>query len=210
MKTLQRTIFSLAAAAAFCLPLSAKAEVFASAASFGSCLTNAGGTPAAQGCASGASSQKIDMPFKSGENVFYGQLKIGGQCLDAAGAKLVFATCKAGDAQTWKMSGNTGMINNGKNNCVSASGATVSTVPCGQGGKGLTWWNQASGKAKIIAVPGMKPVAAGTKLSVMNGNIVAGGAGNIVAAGAGNIVAGGAGNIVAGGAGNIVAGGAGN
>lgn len=216
MASFQRILFSLAAAACLSLPLAAQAEVFASAGTFGSCLTNAGGTPAARGCVSGATNQKIDMPFVAG-NAFYGQLKIGGQCLDAAGATLVFAACKSEDAQIWKLDGNTGKINNGKNNCVLASGGTVKTVACSQGGTGLTWWSQGSTKVKIIALPNMKTVAAGTKLSVVNGNIVAGGAGNIIAAkadivagGAGNIVAGGAGNIVAGGAGNIVAGGAGN
>ncbi|MGB4117879.1 MAG: ricin-type beta-trefoil lectin domain protein [Polaromonas sp.] len=207
MKALHRTLFSLAAVAGFCLPLAAQAEVFASAGTFGSCLTNAGGTPAAQGCVSGASNQKVDMPFVAG-NAFYGQLKIDGKCLDASGTALAFAACKSGDAQIWKLDGNTGKINNGSNNCVLASGGTVKTVNCGQGGTGLTWWSQGSTKVKIIAVAGMKTVAAGTKLTVSNGNFMNGN--QIVAGGAGNIVAGGAGNIVAGGAGNIVAGGAGN
>jgi hypothetical protein len=206
MKALHRALFSLATATAFCLPIGAQAEVFASAAAPGQCLANSGGSPVVQGCAAGASAQNISMPYKAGENLFFGQLKIGGQCLDAAGAKLVFTTCKPGDAQVWKLTGNTGKINNGQNNCVAVSGGSVTTVPCSQGGAGLTWWNQSATSAKIIAIPGMKSVAAGTKLSVMNGNIVAGGAGNIVAAGAGNIVAGGAGNIVAGGAGNLVIG----
>lgn len=210
MKALHRSVFSLVAATAFCLPLAAQAEVFISAGTYGSCLTNSGGTPVAWGCLSGASSQKIDMPFKSGENLFYGQLKIGGQCLDASGATLVFANCKAGDAQIWKMTGNTGLLSNGQNNCVSASGGSVSTVPCSRGGKGLTWWNQSAGKVKIIAVKMEKTVSPGTVLRVSGDKLIANDGSSIVAAGAGNIVAGGAGNIVAGGAGNIVAGGAGN
>jgi hypothetical protein len=167
------------------------------------------------GCSATSTNQAISMPYVSAENAFYGQLKINGQCLDAAGATLKFASCVSGTAQIWKMSGSTGMINNGAGNCVGVRSGSLTTWPCNQGGVGLTWWNNT--KAKVVAIPNMKSVTPGAKLSVVNGNIVAGGAGNIIAAkadivagGAGNIVAGGAGNIVAGGAGNIVAGGAGN
>ena len=193
----------------FACPLIAQAQDrFASAASQGYCLTNSGGAATVAGCDAKSAAQSISMPYVSAENAFYGQLKINGQCLDAAGATLRFATCAPGSAQIWKMLASTGKINNGDGNCVGVR-STLTTWPCSQGGAGLTWWNNST--AKVIAVPNMKlDVKIGTKLSVMNGNIVAGGAGNIVAAGAGNVVAGGAGNIVAGGAGNIVAGGAGN
>jgi Ricin-type beta-trefoil lectin domain len=210
MKTLNRVFFSFAATAAFCLPLSAQAEMFTSAGSPGYCLANAGGTPVAQGCVKSATNQSISMPYRAGENVFYGQLNIGGQCLDVSGATLKFAACKPGDAQIWKMTGNTGLISNGQGNCVSASGGSVSTVPCSRGGKGLTWWNLGAGKVKIIAVTMQKTVAPGTVLKVSGDKLIANDGSSVVAAGAGNIVAGGAGNIVAGGAGNIVAGGAGN
>ena len=207
MNTQHRTIFSLATAAALLLPLAAQAEVITSAVAQGQCLSNSGGTPALQPCTSNNNAQKFNLNYVAGPNEFYGQFKVNGQCLDAAGARLAFAACKSGDAQIWKLSGNTGKINNGAGNCITVSGGSVTTAPCGQGGTGMTWYSKG---VKVYAVPKMKTVPVGTKLSVMNGNIVAGGAGNIVAAGAGNIVAGGAGNIVAGGAGNIVAGGAGN
>jgi hypothetical protein len=207
MKALPRALFALAAATGICLPLAAQAEVITSAVAPGQCLTNSGGSPVLQPCTSNNGGQNVSMNYVAGENLFYGQFKVGGQCLDASGARLAFATCKPGDAQVWKLSGNTGKINNGANNCITTSGSSVTTAPCGQGGAGMTWYSK---NVRVMAVPNMKAVAVGTKLSVMNGNIVAGGAGNIVAAGAGNIVAGGAGNIVAGGAGNIVAGGAGN
>jgi hypothetical protein len=206
----------LTAALMSSLPALAHAQDrFASAASQGFCLTNAGGSATIQGCSTGNAGQSISMPYIQAENVFYGQLRINGQCLDAAGASLRFAACANGSAQIWKMSGSTGMINNGAGNCVGVLKGSLTTWPCNQGGAGLTWSNNS--RAKVYAIPNMKSVATGTKLSVVNGNIVAGGAGNIIAAradivagGAGNIVAGGAGNIVAGGAGNIVAGGAGN
>ena len=207
MKALHRTLISLAAATAFCLPLAAQAEVITSAVAPGQCMTNSGGAPSLQPCTSNNGAQTFSMNYIAGENVFYGQFKVNGQCLDAAGARLAFAACKPGDAQIWKLSGSTGKINNGAGNCITTSGSSVTTAPCGQGGAGMTWYSK---NVRVMGVPNMKAVAVGTKLSVMNGNIVAGGAGNIVAAGAGNIVAGGAGNIVAGGAGNIVAGGAGN
>lgn len=202
-----RILFSLACAAGVLLPLAAQAEVITSAVAPGQCLTSSGGAPVLQPCVNNSSSQAFGLSYVAASNEFYGQFKVNGQCLDAAGARLAFAACKGGPAQTWKLSGNTGKINNGAGNCITVSGGSVTTAPCNQGGTGMTWYSRG---IKVLAVPNMKAVAVGTKLSVMNGNIVAGGAGNIVAAGAGNIVAGGAGNIVAGGAGNIVAGGAGN
>ncbi len=198
------------AVAGLCSPLVAQAERFVSATAAGYCLANAGGSATLQGCSTSAPGQNISMDYKAGENVFYGQLKAGGQCLDASGARLVFAACKGGDAQTWKLTGSTGMLNNGAGNCVAAASGSVTTSKCSAGGAGLTWWTESGKKARVIAVPGMKTVSTGTRLSVSGTNIVAGGAGNVIAAGQGNIVAGGAGNIVAGGAGNIVAGGAGN
>lgn len=204
-----RPLIGLAAALAAAVPLMSHAQDrFTSAAAPGYCLTNAGGAATLQGCSTSNPGQSISMPYVSGENVFYGQLRINGQCLDAAGASLRFAACANGPAQTWKMSGSTGMINNGAGNCVGVRSGTLTTWPCSQGGAGLTWWNNS--RAKVIAIPNMKSVPTGTRLSVMNGNIVAGGAGNVIAAGAGNLVAGGTQGIVAGGAGNIVAGGAGN
>lgn len=191
------------------MPLLAQAQDrFTSAASRGYCLTNSGGSATIQGCSTSNPGQAISMPYAGGTNEFYGQLKINGQCLDAAGASLRFASCASGPAQIWKMSGNTGMINNGAGNCVGVRSGSLTTWPCNQGGAGLTWWNNS--RAKVIAVNNMKSVPTGTKLSVMNGNIVAGGAGNVIAAGAGNLVARGTQSIIAGGAGNIVAGGAGN
>jgi hypothetical protein len=229
MQNTAHTLLSLMVALMLSLPAIAQAQDrFASAASPGFCLTNSGGSATIQGCSASSAGQSISMPYVQAENVFFGQLKINGQCLDAAGATLKFAACANGPAQTWKMSGKTGKINNGADNCVGVRSGSLTTWPCNQGGSGLTWWNSSS--AKVFAIPNMKievpctpkgctpvRITPGTKLSIVNGNIVAGGAGNIIAAkadivagGAGNIVAGGAGNIVAGGAGNIVAGGAGN
>lgn len=210
MKILQRRVwFSLlVAGAAAGTPLLAQAERFASASAQGYCLTNAGGSASITGCSTSASGQNISMDYKAGENVFYGQLKAGGQCLDASGARLVFATCKAGDAQVWKLTGNTGMLNNGAGVCVGVSSGALTTSKCSSGGAGLTWWTEK--RARVIAVPNMKNVPVGTRLRVSGNNLIANDGASIVAGGAGNIVAGGAGNIVAGGAGNIVAGGAGN
>jgi hypothetical protein len=210
MKTLHRTIFSFVTITAFCLPFTAQAEMFTSVGSPGRCLANAGGTPVAVGCVVNTANQNISMRYILGENVFYGQLNIGGQCLDAAGATLKFAACKAGDAQIWKLSGNSGLINNPAGICVTASGSSVGTTACSKGGNALVWWNLGGKKAKIIAVPNMAPVAVGELLKLSGDKLISTNGTTIVAAGAGNIVAGGAGNIVAGGAGNIVAGGAGN
>ncbi|MES2280457.1 MAG: ricin-type beta-trefoil lectin domain protein [Pseudomonadota bacterium] len=210
MGNLQRRIcFSLLAAGlAAGTPLLAQAERFASAGAQGYCLTNSGGSATITGCSTSVPGQNISMDYKAGENVFYGQLKAGGQCLDASGARLVFAGCKAGDAQIWKLTGNTGMLNNGAGNCVGVASGSLTTSKCSAGGSGLTWWTEK--RARVIAVPNMKSVAVGTKLKISGNNLIANDGASIVAGGAGNIVAGGAGNIVAGGAGNIVAGGAGN
>jgi phosphate-selective porin len=205
MNARHRTLFSLATATALLLPLAAQAEIITSAVAPGQCLTNSGGTPSLQPCTSKNNAQAFSMNYVAGPNEFYGQFRVNGQCLDAAGARLAFATCKSGDAQIWKLSGNTGKINNGAGNCITVSGSSVTTASCNQGGKGMTWY---SAGVKVYSVPGMETVTVGTALTLKNGNLMNGT--KIVAGGAGNIVAGGAGNIVAGGAGNIVAGGAGN
>lgn len=192
-------------------------EQFVSAHAGGTCLTNSSGTAAIQGCIKGAGSQNIQMRWVAAENVFYGPLKVSGQCLEAKGQgqALAFTACRTGPAQEWKLTGSTGQLNNGQGMCADLPnqtrqvGSPIIAWPC-HGGGNQKWLNGNYSRIKVFAVPNMRAVPTGTKLSVVNNNIVAGGAGNIVAAGAGNIVAGGAGNIVAGGAGNIVAGGAGN
>jgi hypothetical protein len=192
-------------------------EQFVSAHASGHCLTNSGGTASIQGCLKSAGAQSIQMRWIAAENVFFGPLRINGQCLEARGQgqALAFSACRPGPAQEWKLTGRTGQLNNGQGMCADLpnqtrqSGSPIIAWPC-HGGSNQKWLNGNYSAVKVLALPNMKPVPAGTPLSISNGNIVAGGAGNIVAAGAGNIVAGGAGNIVAGGAGNIVAGGAGN
>lgn len=192
-------------------------EQFISAHAAGTCLTNSGGTASIQGCVKSSSSQSIAMRWIAGENVFFGPLKIGGQCLEARGQgqALGFSACKPSPAQEWKLTGSTGALNNGQGMCADLpnqtrqAGSPVIAWPC-HGGNNQKWLNGNYSRAKIHAVPNMKSVPPGTPLTVSGPNIVSGGAGNVIAAGAGNIVAGGAGNIVAGGAGNIVAGGAGN
>ena len=218
MTTLHRAAASCALTALLTLPALAQAqEFFASAHAQGHCITNASGTASIQGCVSRASNQSINMRWIAAENVFYGPLSVGGQCLEARGQgqPLAFTACKAGPAQEWKLTGANGVLNNGQGMCADLpngtrqTGSAIIAWPC-NGGSNQKWLNASYNKAKVIPVPGMKQVPAGTRLQIVGNNIVAGGAGNIVAAGAGNIVAGGAGNIVAGGAGNIVAGGAGN
>ena len=196
----------------------AQAEQFASAHAPGHCLASSANGARIEGCVSRLATQGIAMRYIPGENVFFGPLSLGGQCLEARGQgqPLVFTTCRAGPAQEWKLTGATGVLNNGQGMCADLpngtrkTGSPVIAWPCNNASN-QKWLNARYRTGlSVTAIPGMKPVAPGTALQVVNGNIVAGGAGNIVAAGAGNMVAGGAGNIVAGGAGNIVAGGAGN
>lgn len=209
MGNLQRRICSSLLVAGFAVgaPLLAQAEVITSAVAPGKCMTNSGGVPTLEACTSKNAAQNFRLNYVAGPNEFYGQFEVNGKCLDAAGARLAFAACKSGAAQTWKLSGNTGKINNGAGNCITVSGGSVTTAACGQGGTGMTWYSRG---IQVYSVPGMKTVAVGTKLKISGNNLVANDGASIVAGGAGNIVAGGAGNIVAGGAGNIVAGGAGN
>lgn len=180
---------------------SVQADVFAASAT-NKCLANNGGQATMQSCS--VSRHNNDIPYKAGENVFYGPLKQAGQCLDIQNNKVLFANCNGSKSQTWKLSGSGQLNNEQPGLCVNAS---LAAGRCPQTG---TWFNLTY---KMVKVPTLSSsVTAGTVLAMRgndlinksSGQIVAGGAGNIVAAGAGNIVAGGAGNIVAAGAGNIV------
>lgn len=218
MNVLQKQLcFSLGfAAMALAAPL-AQAEQFASAHAAGHCISSSGGQATIQGCVSGSSAQNIAMRWIAAENVFYGPLQIGGQCLEARGQgqPLGFAGCKPGPAQEWKLTGASGVLNNGQNLCADlpngtrATGAALIAWPC-NGGSNQKWWNNNSQKIRVVAVPGMKAVAVGTVLRLSGDKLIANDGASIVGSGGGNIVGSGGGNIVAGGAGNIVAGGAGN
>ncbi len=179
----------------------ARADVFAHG---GQCLANSGGRAVMQPCS--MSRHNNNIRYLPAENVFFGQLQQGGQCLEMnRSGQVFFAACNFSKFQEWKFSAS-GQFNNADPGlCVVPSGGAVAGTRCPAGG----WANLSYA---VVRVPNLN-VARGTPLAIrgadlinkQTGAIVAGGAGNIVAGGAGNIVAGGAGNIVAGGAGNVIA-----
>lgn len=184
--------------AMFAVPV-AQADVFASFAN-NDCLANQGGQAVLANCS--MSRHNNDMRYVQGENVFYGPLRQGGQCLDVQNNRLMFAGCNGSKSQVWKLSGN-GQLNNEESKCVNAN--------LGVGGcpHGNAFYNLSYKIVSGIKFTGGEPPR-GTPLAIRGKDLINKNTGQIVAGGAGNIVAGGAGNIVAGGAGNIVAGGAGN
>jgi hypothetical protein len=138
------------------------------------------------------------MPYKSGENVFYGPLQQGGMCLDVNGAqRVVWAGCNGGKSQVWKLSGGAAQLNNEQGHCVVVSGSSVVTAGCPQSGK---WYNLSY---KTISVPGIK-ASPGTVIKVSGANLVDARTGEVVAANAARLIGDGGGTIVAGGGGNIV------
>jgi len=186
--------------------MAAQADVFAHG---GKCLANSGGQAVLAPCS--MSQHNNNIRYVAAENVFFGQLQQGSQCLemDKAG-KVRFTTCNFSKFQEWKFSAS-GQFNNADPGlCLAPSGNSVVGTRCPAAG-----WTNVS--YTVVKVPNMN-APRGTPLAIkgndlvnkQTGAIVAGGAGNIIAGGAGNIIAGGAGNIIAGGAGNIIAGGAGN
>lgn len=187
------------------LPLLATAPAHADVFAHGRlCLANSGGNAVMAPCS--MSRHNNNIAYKPGENVFFGQLQQGSQCLEMnRSGQVRFATCNFSKFQEWKFSAS-GQFNNADPGlCLVPSGGSVVGTRCPSAG----WANLSYA---VVRVPGLN-VPPGTPLALrgadlvnrQTGAIVAGGAGNIVAGGAGNIVAGGAGNIVAGGAGNVIA-----
>lgn len=179
----------------------AQADVFASYAN-NDCLANQGGQATLQNCS--MSRHNNDMRYVPGENVFYGPLRQGGQCLDVANNRLVFARCSGSKSQVWKLSGN-GQLNNEEGKCVNAS-LGVGGCPHGHAFYNLTYKMVTGVRFTASEPPRGTPLAirGNDLINRSTGQIVAAGGGNIVAAGGGNIVAAGGGNIVAAGGGNIV------
>ncbi len=179
----------------------AKADVFAYG---GQCLANNGGRAVLAPCS--MSRHNNNIRYIPNENVFFGQLQQGSQCLEMnRSGQVFFATCNFSKFQEWKFSAN-GQFNNADPGlCVVPQGGALVGRPCPAAG-----WSNLS--YTVVRVPNMN-APRGTVLAIrgndlinkQTGAIVAGGAGNIVAGGAGNIVSGGAGNIVSGGAGNVIA-----
>lgn len=198
---MKHSLPTLAALVLLAAQPAARADVFAHG---GQCLANSGGRAVMQPCS--MSRHNNNIRYIPGENVFFGQLQQGGQCLEMnRSGQVFFATCNFSKFQEWKFSAS-GQFNNADPGlCAVPSGGGVAGARCPAGG----WANLSYA---VVRVPNLN-VARGTPLAIrgtdlvhkMTGAIVAGGAGNIVAGGAGNIVAGGAGNIVAGGAGNVIA-----
>lgn len=192
---------SLLTAMSFAAVPAAQADVFALG---GQCLANNGGKAVLAPCS--MSRHNNNIRYIPNENVFFGQLQQGSQCLEMnRSGQVFFATCNFSKFQEWKFSAN-GQFNNADPGlCLVGSGGSLAGRPCPATG----WVNLSY---TVVRVPNMN-APRGTLLAIrgpdlinkQTGAIVAGGAGNIVAGGAGNIVAGGAGNIVSGGAGNVIA-----
>ncbi len=196
------------------LPRPAQAEMFSSAYAQGVCITNEGGSARIRGCVEGAANQNIVMTWIARENVFYGPLRINGYCLqdNGVGRVLTFAGCNGSKAQEWKLSGS-GVLNNGLNQCADIErGARTEGTPiiawsCTRAANQL-WWNESYRRAKVLRVPGMLPVAPGTRLAISGRSLVIAGTRTVVAPDASRIIAAGGGNIIAAGAGNVIASGA--
>lgn len=179
----------------------AKADVFAYG---GQCLANNGGKAVMAPCS--MSRHNNNIRYIPNENVFFGQLQQGSQCLEMnRSGQVFFATCNFSKFQEWKFTGS-GQFNNADPGlCLVPSGGALAGRPCPSAG----WVNLSY---TVVRVPNMN-APRGTVLAIrgndlinkQTGAIVSGGAGNIVSGGAGNIVSGGAGNIVSGGAGNVIA-----
>ena len=170
----------------------------------GQCLANSGGRAVMAACS--MSRHNNNIRYVAAENLFFGQLQQGSQCLEMnRSGQVFFATCNFTKFQEWKFTSSGQFSNADPGLCVMPSGSSVVGTRCPAGG----WANVSYA---VVSVPKLN-VPRGTLLAIrgtdlinrQTGAIVAGGAGNIVAGGAGNIVAGGAGNIVAGGAGNVIA-----
>lgn len=193
----------LAAAAAIvttlALPGDASADVFQSRAN-SQCLANVNGRAALQPCS--MSRHNNNIRYIPQENVFYGPLQQGGQCLDIQNNHVLFANCNGSKSQVWKFSGS-GQLNNEMGWCV---GGNLAVTRCPATGA----WLNATYKA--VKVPNMANVPRGTplKLSANGRDIVDARTGQMVAAGGGNVLPSGAGNMVAAGGGNMVAAGGGN
>ncbi len=202
-------IFAAAAVSAMSVssfPVLAHADMIASA-SNNQCLANQGGAAVLQVCSN--SRHNANFPYKSGENVFYGALNIGGQCLDVRNRQqVVFAACNGSKTQTWKLAGATTQLNNEDGVCIAGSGSSVAVRPCPANG---SWRN-----ASYFALPGLPAtVARGTPLKILGGDVVnsqtgavvdKGGAAAIVSHDSGGIISHDSGGLVAAGGGNVVAG----
>lgn len=176
----------------------ARADVFAYG---GQCLANNGGKAVLAPCS--MSRHNNNIRYIPNENVFFGQLQQGSQCLEMnRSGQVFFATCNFSKFQEWKFSAN-GQFNNADPGlCIAASGSSLVGRPCPAAG----WVNLSY---TVVRVPNMN-APRGTVLAIRGSDLINKQTGAIVASGGGNIVSGGAGNIVSGGAGNIVSGGAGN
>lgn len=174
-------------------PPAARADVFAYG---GQCLANSGGKAVMAPCS--MSRHNNNIRYIASENVFFGQLQQGSQCLEMnRSGQVFFATCNSSKFQEWKFTGS-GSFNNGDPGlCIVPSGSALMGRPCGGGG----WTNLTYAVVKVANLN----VPKGTPLAIRGADLINKQTGAVVAAGAGNIVAGGAGNIVAGGAGNVIA-----
>jgi len=175
-----------------------RADVFAHG---GLCLANNGGKAVMAACS--MSRHNNNIRYIAGENVFFGQLQQGSQCLEMnRNGQVFFATCNFSKFQEWKFSAN-GQFNNADPGlCIVPSGGGLAGRPCPAAG----WVNLSY---SVLRVPNMN-APRGTPLAIRGNDLVNKQTGAIVASGGGNIVSGGAGSIIASGGGNIVSGGAGN
>ncbi len=191
--------FATAAAVLALVPgAPARADVFAYN---GQCLANSGGKAVMAPCS--MSRHNNNIRYVAAENVFFGQLQQGSQCLEMnRSGQVFFASCNFSKFQEWKFTGS-GQFNNADPGlCIVPSGSGLVGKPCGGGG----WTNLSYA---VVKVPNLN-APKGTPLAIRGADLINKQTGAVVASGGGNIVSGGVGNIVASGGGNIVSGGAGN
>jgi hypothetical protein len=155
----------------------ANAEMFAAKSNWG-CLANEGGAAVLRPCS--ASRHNLQIQYLPAENVFYGPLRLNGQCLDIRGSSVVFSGCNGGTSQTWKFSG-TGQLNNSFS-CVVGSGNNLVVRACPAAG---AWANVSY---KVLQISGIEGLARGTALVIRDGNLFNPRTNQMVAAGGLNLI----------------------
>lgn len=145
----------------------------------GMCLSNSSGSAITQACVGRSEQQMISTEVLGAPNDAQRGLKIAGQCLEARGQgqPLAFTSCKSHPSQDWRFLATTGQLHNAQGLCADIrneskrSGASLIGWPCGSG-TGQRWSNNSSSQAQILALPGMKPVPAGTLLLIKDRQLV--------------------------------------
>jgi hypothetical protein len=127
----------------------------------GMCFSNSSGIAITQACVGRSEQQMISTEVLGAPNDAQRGLKIAGQCLEARGQgqPLAFSSCKSHPSQDWRFVATTGQLHNAQGLCADS-------------GNGQRWSNNSSSQAQILALPGLKPVTAGTLLLIKDRHLL--------------------------------------